>query len=342
MKVLIMTAIYPTPENPALGSFVWTQAESLKRAGIDIEVLALNGRFRKLIYPKGIFQLRRCLARGSFDLIHAHYSYVGMVARTQWRVPVVVTYHGSDLLGPVGEQGKKARSSALIVAAGQMLSRYVDAAIVQSAEMASKLVSSNVFVIPCEVDFDVFRPTEREQARAALGLATDKKYLLFAANPQIHVKRFPFAKEVAEYLARQDPSIELLVVFKEIQERLALYMNACDVLVFPSYQEGSPNIIKQAMACNLPIVATDVGDVRQVIGATEGCYICNTSVSEFARRLSEILAYRNRTDGREHIGHLESSTVAKRILTVYEQVLRKREGRAVDRAHTTNLFIAGK
>lgn len=341
MKVLIMTAMYPTPENPAFGSFVRAQAESLKQAGVEIEVLVLEGRFRKLIYPKGVLQLRQRLASGSIDLVHAHYSYVGMVARTQFKVPVVVTYHGSDLLGPINEQGKKARWSDLIVAAGQMLSRRVDAAIVQTAEMASKLEKSNVFIIPCEVDLGIFRPTERAQARAALGLDKDKKYLLFAANPHIAVKRFPLAKAVAEHLAKQDPSVEMLVVFKETQERLALYMSACDALAFPSYQEGSPNIIKQAMACNLPIVATDVGDIRPVIGKTNGCYVCNPSVAEFAARISEILAHRMRSDGREHIRYLESSAVAQRIIAVYEQVSRKRKADAVDRVRA-NPFSAWK
>jgi teichuronic acid biosynthesis glycosyltransferase TuaC len=341
MKVLLMTAIYPTPENPACGSYVRTQAESLKQAGVDIEVLVLEGRYRKLIYPTGILGLRRRLAKGSIDLVHAHYSYVGMVARTQWKVPVVVTYHGSDLLGPVGEQGKKARGSALIVAAGQTLARWVDAAIVQTAEMARRLEKSNVFIIPHEVDFEIFRPTEKEQSRAALGLEAGKKYLLFAANPQIAVKRFPLAKAVAEHLAKQDPSVELLVIFKETQDRLALYMSACDALIFPSYQEGSPNIVKQAMACNLPTVATDVGDVRQVIGKTRGCYVCNPSIPEFVARICDILRHRERTDGREQIRYLECSAVAQRVSEVYEQVLRKREAFAADRGRS-DLFTAGK
>lgn len=341
MKVLLMTAIYPTPENPAFGAFVRAQAESLKQAGVEIEVLVLGGRFRKMIYPKGIFQLRRRLATGSFDLVHAHYSYVGMVACTQRKVPVIVTYHGSDLLGPIGEQGKKTRWSNLIVAAGQRLARRVDAAIVQTAEMASKLEKSNVFIIPCEVDFDLFRPTSKEQARALLGLAADQKYLLFAANPQNAVKRFPLAKAVAEHVATEDPSVELLVVFKETSERLALYMSACDALVFPSYQEGSPNIVKQAMACNLPIVATEVGDVRQVIGRTKGCYLCNPSVTEFAAGIRAILAHRMRTDGREQIRYLDSSAVARRILAVYEEVVRRREADAVDGVQA-NPFGTGK
>jgi glycosyltransferase involved in cell wall biosynthesis len=287
-------------------------------------------------------QLRNLLNGGSFDLVHAHYGYVGMVARTQWKVPVVVTYHGDDLLGTVMENGKKARWSALVVAAGKKLAQHVDAAIVQTPEMASKLTKSNVFVIPHEVDFEVFHPTERMQSRAMLGLKAHKKYLLFAANPQIAVKRFPLAKAVADWLARRDPSIQLLVVSKEPQERLALYMSACDALVFPSYQEGSPNVVKQAMACNLPIVATDVGDVRLVIGKTKGCHVCNPTVSEFAARITEILSPPRRTDGRERIRHLDSSTVSERIIEVYERVLRNREKRFAGQKRADVVATANK
>jgi teichuronic acid biosynthesis glycosyltransferase TuaC len=330
MRVLIITAIYPTPDNPGFGSFVRTQVESLRRAGVRAEVLVLKGRNRKLIYPKGVLQLRNILNWGSFDLVHAHYGFVGMVARTQWKVPVVVTYHGDDLLGTVLEDGKQAWWSSLVVTAGRKLAQHVDAAIVQTREMASKLKKGKAYVIPHEVDFSVFSPTERTQARALLGLNANKKYLLFAANPEIPVKRFPLAKATADWLARRSPSIELLVISREPQERLALYMSACDALVFPSYQEGSPNVVKQAMACNLPIVATDVGDVRQVIGETKGCYVCNPTVTEFAARINEVISPPRRTDGREHIRHFDSATVSERIIEVYERVLRNREKRLAD------------
>jgi glycosyltransferase involved in cell wall biosynthesis len=341
MKVLILTAMYPTSENPAFGSFVRTQVESLRQAGVEVEALVLNGRNRKLIYPKGVFQLRQRLSRGGIDLVHAHYSYAGMVARTQWKVPVVVTYHGDDLLGTVMEGGKKTRSSGLIVAAGKMLARHIDAAIVQSPEMASKLRGANVFIVPHEVDFERFKPTAREQARAILGLEATKKYLLFAANPRVPVKRFPLAKAVADCLKSRDESIELLVVSKEKQERLALYMSACDVLIFPSYQEGSPNVVKQAMACNLPIVATDVGDVRTTIGNTTGCHVCRPSVPVFATRVNEILTKRHRTTGREDIRHLNAAAVSQRIIDVYESVLRKRQPQFAPRTQP-NIYAENK
>lgn len=141
MKVLIVTAMYPKPENPAFGSFIRTQVESLRRAGVAVELLLLQGRLRKWSYLKGMFQLRERLAKGSFDLVHAHYGLVGMVARTQWKVPVVVTFHGDDLLGTVNTRGKKTLFSAFIVAAGRRLARSVDAVIVQSQEMVRKLES---------------------------------------------------------------------------------------------------------------------------------------------------------------------------------------------------------
>lgn len=325
MKVLIMTAIYPTSENPAFGSFVKTQADSLKRAGVDVELLVMRGRYRKLLYPKAIFQLRKRLQQGLFDLVHAHFGYVGLVARTQWRVPIVVTYHGDDLLGTINERGEKALWSVLAAAACKKLARHVDAVIVQSQQMARQLKKSNVFAIPHEVDLEVFKPAERSEARKALGLHLDKKYLLFAANPEIPVKRFPLARAAADVVEHQDGSTELLVVYKEPQWRLALYMSACDVLVFPSYQEGSPNIIKQAMACNLPIVATDVGDVGQVIGKTRDCHICPPDARKFASFISEILSRRPRTEGRTNVCHLNAESVSGKIIEVYEQVLQKRE-----------------
>jgi teichuronic acid biosynthesis glycosyltransferase TuaC len=108
-----------------------------------------------------------------------------------------------------------------------------------------------------------------------------------------------------------------------------LYMSACDALVFPSYQEGSPNIVKQAMACNLPIVATDVGDVRELIDNTAGCYISEPDPGSFAQLLGAILASPFRTTGREDVKHLSGPLIAERLIQVYKEVLRRREAQAL-------------
>ena len=342
MKVLVATSIYPTSENPSGGTFVRTQVEYLRRAGVEVELLHLKGPSRKLMYPKAVLELRRRLAASSIDLVHAHYSYVGIVARTQRKLPVVISYCGDDLLGTMNLRGKQTLFSRLAVFAGRLLSHQVDGVIVKSREMADRLKrKKDVYVIPHEVDLELFRPMNCEQARIALGLDLQKKYLLFAASPDIPVKRFPLAKAVAERLRRQNPEIELLAVHTEPQDRLPFFMNACDALVFTSYQEGSPNVVKQAMACNLPIVSTDVGDVREIIGRTDGCYLCEPDVQEFSERLADVLRHGQRTQGREQVQHLSGPAVAQRIIQVYEQVLRN-GGRTAHRAQARQLLPASK
>jgi teichuronic acid biosynthesis glycosyltransferase TuaC len=328
VRVLAVTNIYPTPEKPYFGTFVRTHIESLRRSGVEIDVMAMDGRFRKLIYPRGILQLQPRLVRSRYDLIHAFYSYSGWVARFQWKLPLVVTYEGADLTGAFSWNGRPDRSNVFVVPAGQLLARLADAAIVQSREMADKIANTNVHIIPHEVDFETFQVTPREEARHVLGLDRDKKYLLFAADPRNGRKNFPLAKAAADLLAAEDPSVELLVVWREQQSTLARYMSACDALVFTSYSEGSPNVVKQALACNLPIVSTDVGDVREVIEGTDWCYLADFNAAEFATHLQAILEVRPRTDGRIQAQRYAPEVIVGQVRRIYEDVLDRRARRA--------------
>jgi len=327
MRVLVFTAMWPTPERPEFGSFVRSQVDSLRDYGVSVELLVLDGRWRKLIYPKGVAQLRRRLAETPVDLVHAHYSYVGAVARTQWRVPIVLTYHGDDLLGTPDSDGKYSRASKVIAAGGSVLGQFVDSIIVQNVDMARRFRRQDVHVIPHEVDLDLFQPVDRNVARAQLGLDADRPYVLFAASPYVPRKNFPLAERAVELIRGQMPEVELVVVHQDPQPKLALYMSACDVLAFPSRQEGSPNIIKQAMACNLPMVASPVGDIPELIGATDGCHVAEPDAEEYARLLLSELQQRRRTDGRQAMAHLTPQRVAARVVDVYEQTLRARDGR---------------
>jgi glycosyltransferase involved in cell wall biosynthesis len=331
VKVLVLTAMYPSPERPFFGAFIRSQVEALTEAGVDLDVLVLEGRYRKLIYPRGMLQLRRRLRRGDIDVVHAHYGYVGMVARTQRRAPVVLSFCGDDLLGSVAPDGTIQLMSRFTAAAGRRVGERVDAVIVKSEEMARELHRDDVHVIPHGVDFDVFRPVPRERARAELGLDPSRRYVLFAAHPDNVVKRYPLAEAAVHTLSAGDASVELLVIHRESQERLALYMNAADVLAFPSFQEGSPNIVKQAMACNLPIVATDVGDVREVVGETEGCHLAEPEVGAFAALLGDELRRASRTNGRDQIRHLDRRVEAERVIAVYREVLEGSRVTAEDR-----------
>jgi glycosyltransferase involved in cell wall biosynthesis len=324
MRVLVMTAMYPTEDNPAWGSFVRTQVEAVRNAGVEIELLVLDNPRRKLNYPLGLVELRHRLARGNIDLVHAHYGYVGVVAATQRRVPVVVTFHGDDLLGTVRPDGSLTRLSAASTRLCRAVGRRVDAAIVQSVAMAETLGSPQVHVISHEVDLETFQPIERGQARRALGLDPERRYALFAASPAIPVKRYPLAAAVVDEVRRRGCELELLVVHREPQQRLALYMSAADALLFPSFQEGSPNIVKQALACNLPIVATDVGDVRELLSGVSHCFVCDAAADALAAPLEQLLLDQPRTRGRERVERLSPELVAARIRALYADVLQRR------------------
>jgi len=329
MKALIATAIYPSAERPALGTFVKTQVDSLRAIGVDAEPFVLTGPNRKLMYAKAVPALRRRLRAGDVELVHAHYSYVGIVARCQLTVPLVVTYHGDDLLGTIGANGKTTLPSYPVMGLGRLLARTADTVIVQNQAMKQKLRRhQSVHILPHEVDLDLFSPSDRADARRLLGLDPDRPYLLFAADPGIHVKRYPLAAAAVEIVRRRFPSVELLTVYREPQSRLPLYMNAADALVFPSYQEGSPNVVKQAMACNLPIVATDAGDVADVIGSTPGCYVEAPDATAFAARLAELLASPRRTDGRRRVERFAPSLVAGRLRDIYAETIARRPRKA--------------
>jgi glycosyltransferase involved in cell wall biosynthesis len=327
MRVLVATRMYPTPERPVFGTFVRSQVEALRAAGLDLELLVADGDRSTLeAYRMAYARIRQVAHARSADLIHAHFCYPGVVARAQRALPVVVTFHGSDLLGDIGDDGKVTARGRAQRSLGRWLTRHIDAAIVQSEEMAA-VVADGVptHVIPHEVDLNIFKPMARARACAELGLDPDRSRILFAADPRIPVKGFPFAQAVVASLRdRRGIDVDLHVVYRDAQERLAVQMNACDVLIFPSFQEGSPNIIKQAMACGLPLVSTDVGDVRERLDGVSGCHVLPRVESIFADAIESLLGRRVRTDARSRLYALEPQAVARRVIAVYEQVLAQR------------------
>ena len=318
MRVLEVTNMYPTRERPALGTFVMDQVESVRKEGVEIDVLLINGWKNKLNYLWGFFKFWARILTRRYDIIHAHYVFSGIIARTQFIYPVILTHHGVETL-----RGWQSFPSRIIT-------RLVNKVIVRTSEMKYKLGCQKAEIIPAGIDFDLFKPIPREEARQKLNMLTSDKKLVLAlwgGGEERLVKRLDVIKSAIDIAKATDPLIELVVVTDKPHSEIPYYMNACDALLLASNAEGSPNVVKEAMACNLPVVSVPVGDVPELIGDTEGCYLCSQDPSDIADKLLRVLRKPSRTNGRDKIQHLELANVARRIISIYQEVLQRRNGR---------------
>jgi glycosyltransferase involved in cell wall biosynthesis len=234
---------------------------------------------------------------------------------------------GDDLLGTPDAEGRLRAFSKVAVQVNRYVARTVDAVIVKSAEMAEVVKPVKAHIIPNGVDLQTFRPLDPQEARTALGWAAGKRYILFPSRPADPNKGFPLARAaVAHASAQVDEPLELVALWGVAPDRVALFMNACDVMVLTSYHEGSPNVVKEAMACNLPIVSVPVGDVPERLAGIAGCRICPRDPAPLGAALLHLLRDRPRTTGRcalQAMG-LGQDAVARKILAIYEDVLARK------------------
>lgn len=326
IRVLVVTGVYPTEQRPHKGTFIKKQVDSLIAEGLEVEVVHPKPSSPvPLRYAAATMQVFFKTLTGHFDIVHGHYGLWCLASCMQWMTPVVSSFLGDDLLGTVNSDGSFNNKAALVVHVSRWLSRRVDAVIVKSEGMKKKASpKGNIFVIPNGVDFEQFHPMPRAEARLQLGWDPNAYYILFCNDPEIPVKNFTLAKSAIERLQARGIPAELVVANGIAHDKVVQYMNASDALILPSIAEGSPNVVKEAMACNIPIVASNVGDVFQVIGHTRGCSVCAFDPVAFADGLEVALGHTERTTGRADIAHLEISAVAKQVIEVYELISKKR------------------
>ena len=312
MRVLVVTNMYPTSENPAFGTFVRDQVESLEKQGVEIDVFFVDGRRNKLNYLLAFPRLWKHLLTNKYDLVHAHYVFSGLIARAQLSCPVVLTHHGPEVLmtwqAPLCYR----------------VTPWFNEVIVVSREMYDRLDYPDAKIIPCGVDFDVFKPMPKIEAREVLDLPLDRKLVLWAGEYWRPEKRFDLVEAAMSKLKLEDPSVDLVLLSGKPHAEVPMYMNACDALLLVSDGEGSPMVVKEAMACNLPVVSVHVGDVPDVIGRTPGCYLTSREADDIVAKLHTALGENTRTNGREHISNMSMDSIASRIINVYHSALGRR------------------
>jgi glycosyltransferase involved in cell wall biosynthesis len=322
--VLVVTSAWPRPGNPASGIFIKREQEALKRLGVKADVMAIRGYASSLAYGAAPLDVARALRGGRYRIVHAYGGEAALAASVAWRRGVVATYLGSDLLGSPRGDGRMALSWRVRRQAVRTASRLMRRTITRTAEMENVLprpARETNSVVPAGVDEDVFKPLARSDARAALGWPDQELVALFAADPAVPRKRHWLAAEATEKARRQFPGLRLHILAGTPPQDVWLTMNAADCLLFTSSHEGSPNVVKEAVMCNLPVVTTRVGDVEETLRGVVPSWVCDDDPTELGSALDACLTARARSNGRAQAGRLTARNIAERVIAVYEDAL---------------------
>lgn len=304
MKVLIVARC----KNGRYAPFITEQVEALQKEsvlcrffGIDkkgiIGYLSSYGRFRKAIRE---YQP---------DVIHAHYGLSGLFANCQRKIPVVTTYHGSDINDKhlLWISRKSIHLSAFNVFVSQ-----------SNVELAHPC-NGRFALLPCGINLDDYPIIDKAKTREELGWEERCHYVLFSGAFDNKVKNAPLAKEAVKQLN----NASLIELKGYSRTEVAQMMNAADALVMTSYTEGSPQVIKEAMACGCPIVSVDVGDVKDFVAGVEGCYIAERSAESIASNLKKAISIGKRTEGRQVIVNrgLTNDVIARKLVLIYQSLI---------------------
>lgn len=319
MRVLMICPELPTADSPGSMAPAMRQIQSISNLGIDVDIVDMRG-IPKFKYLQVIPKIRRFAKQA--DLIHAHFGYCGWLARVAPKKPFVMSFMGDDLLGTPKSNGQLETFSRWMVKANCRLAKRADAVIVKSDEMAGVIATVESSVIPNGVDTEVFRPLDRRKCRSQLGLGDGIK-ILFPGDPDNPRKGFSLANDaVRKASSLSGKEIDLIPLWNVKPEDVPVYMNACNAMLMTSLIEGSPNVVKEAMACDIPVVGVPVGDVQQMLSGVNNSAFCQRDANEIAEQMLRVIAL-EQSNGRDTIfaRGLDLESVAKKIKSIYESVL---------------------
>jgi teichuronic acid biosynthesis glycosyltransferase TuaC len=307
MRAMIVTNMYPSAAHPALGSFVADQVTALQRTGeAEIEVFAFApGGYGA--YARAAAALQRRFRHDRFDVVHAHFGLTNWPARAVPAQARVVTLHGTDLEHP--------RSRPVTL----MGLGLVDLVGVVSEPLAARVPRwagrGRVRVLPCGVDLHRFRRIDRRQARTELGLDPDRPCLLFPSNPARAEKRFDLAREAAG-------DTRLLTLCDVPPAQVPLWVNAANAVLVPSDREGFGLAVLEALACDVPVLATPVGIAPEVLSGVDGNICSYFDVETWRAALAPHLTTEDpRVDGRSRAEPYSSDRMAARVLNAWRGLL---------------------
>lgn len=292
-------------------TFITEQVDSLRQLGVEVDYYGVHGK-GILGYLSNLSSLKAKIREYKPDLIHAHYGLSGLLANLQRQVPVVTSYHGSDI-----HTGGRTLFFSKIAIRLSAYNIFVSKRLLEQ----SGYKGQKKCIISCGINMDTFHPIERDVARKALGWNPDGIYVFFGGAFANKVKNSPLAKAAVA----QIEGVQLMEMRGYTRDEVNLAMNAADCLLMTSHREGGPLVVKEAMACGTPVVAVRVGDVDETMTGVEGCYATSFDVNEVTSCLRQALSFKGKTEGRQRIVELglPMEQVAKKIIAIYNLVLNK-------------------
>lgn len=328
MRILAITNMYPSPTSPMSGVFVEQQVNGLLSVGVEVQVLLIDRRREgALTYYRMKPRIRKVVADFRPDLVHVMYGGVmaHQVARQIGLPPVLVTFHGADLYGEnlsglvrklISRYGvhcsrKAARRALAVVVVARFLIKF----------LPRDTKQEKIRVIPCGIDLNRFKPMEQQACQQQLGWRPNAIHVLFVSGIGSLHKRPWLARAAVDHLVGGGVPAELHCLANVPNAEVPAWINASDVLLLTSLDEASPTIVKETLACNVPVVSVDVGDVAERIEGIAGCHLARADPADLALKLRSVFEHRQRLDCRAQVEGLSHIAVAQRLKQFYEEIL---------------------
>lgn len=326
MKVLFISS--GNDDRYDIAPFIKSQGESLQKSGVHIDYYTIKGK-GLLNYLKNIAPLRRHIRSQNYDLLHAHYSLCGWVAVLSFSgLPIILSLMGADAVGTPSGKNRLTLKSRVLRFFTLLVQPFVSLIISKSPNIENVVYRKDrSVIIPNGVRMDQFK-AQPEVSKKSMGLSEDSSHVLFLGSPHDKNKNIQLLKSSLEHLNRND--VELLNVFDVPHDQVVQYLMVSDVVSLCSFSEGSPNVVKEAMACNKPIVATNVGDVAWLLEGLDGCYLSDHSVEDFSQKVEKALNFSKEyqsTSGRDQLYNLglDAKSTADRIIELYHSLIDKKQ-----------------
>jgi teichuronic acid biosynthesis glycosyltransferase TuaC len=326
VKVLAVSNLFPKEGAEFAGIFVRREILALRELGVDVEEFETS--YRK--DPRANWNaFRKRLSVSRPDLINVYFGSVGAFAASLGSpVPLVLTFGGSDLLGAARRDPLSEQLACMLAATlSQTAAPNADAIVVRSEQLRHALLRGSdrarTHVVPAGVDTSVFRPLDKTEARRELGWDPAATIVLFGASRHRPIKRFDRALAAVDRLGQHGISARLESLERVPPGRMPIYLNAADCMLLTSQHEGSPNVVKEAVACGCPVVAVPVGDVAEILRDVSPSRVADADPESLALALQAVLGERRRSNGPERIlrGYSLSFT-AGRLHQIYEDTVR--------------------